>query len=400
MTNTCKISIQQFGPILEGTGDSFIDIPKCTCFIGPQGSGKSTVAKLIAEFSWLEKALVRGDVREKDLIKKGRFENRYCAYHRLSSYFRPETKIVYRGEYRDFIYEKGSFRVGNRDIRLFDLPKVLYIPAERNIVSVTDKTSIFKFLPRTLEAFWEEYDNARLNVKSEFPLPIAGITFSHDRLNKISWIKGEGFRCRLSDSASGFQSLIPLFLVSWYLNERINDETDKERMDPVVYDKLRQDIDRIMANPDLTEEVRMAALASVSSRFRYSHFINIVEEPELNLYPVSQRDLLQELVRFTNQREGNRLILTTHSPYILAALNNLLYAFQVSRKAHDAVAEIIPPFYWIDPTQVVAYSTEGGRVQSIMDPESLQIEAERIDGVSSELNTCYEQLLDLEIGVS
>ena len=159
--NLCKIGIGEFGPIQRGTGGNLIDIPKCTCFVGPQGSGKSTVAKLISEFSWLEKALVRGEVSEKDLVKKNRFQNKYCQYHRLSSYFRRETWIAYEGEYYHFQYAHGAFSVSRREVEVFDLPKVLYIPAERILVSVTDKTGIIKFLPDALRSFYEEYDNAR-----------------------------------------------------------------------------------------------------------------------------------------------------------------------------------------------------------------------------------------------
>ena len=45
----CKLSIQNFGPINEGCGDGWVEVDKCALFIGPQGSGKSSIAKLIAE---------------------------------------------------------------------------------------------------------------------------------------------------------------------------------------------------------------------------------------------------------------------------------------------------------------------------------------------------------------
>ena len=46
--------------------DGWIEIKKVTMFIGNQGSGKSTVAKLISTFSWMEKVLTRGDYKEKE----------------------------------------------------------------------------------------------------------------------------------------------------------------------------------------------------------------------------------------------------------------------------------------------------------------------------------------------
>jgi len=53
-----KIKIKNFGPIKEGYQDydGFMDIKKVTIFIGNQGSGKSTVAKVISTLLWIEKA--------------------------------------------------------------------------------------------------------------------------------------------------------------------------------------------------------------------------------------------------------------------------------------------------------------------------------------------------------
>ena len=51
-----KIKIKNFGPIKEGCleNDGWIEIKKVTVFIGNQGSGKSTIAKLISTFTWIE----------------------------------------------------------------------------------------------------------------------------------------------------------------------------------------------------------------------------------------------------------------------------------------------------------------------------------------------------------
>ena len=54
-----------------------------------------------------------------------------------------------------------------------------------------------------------------------------------------------------------------------------------------------------------------------------------IEEPELNLFPSTQRDILYNLISSVQQREDDSLILTTHSPYILYALNNCMLGFQV-----------------------------------------------------------------------
>ena len=56
-----KIRIKNFGPIKDGylENDGWLDIKKVSVFIGNQGSGKSTVAKLISSFMWLEKSIIR-----------------------------------------------------------------------------------------------------------------------------------------------------------------------------------------------------------------------------------------------------------------------------------------------------------------------------------------------------
>ena len=392
----CKLSIQNFGPINEGCGDGWVEVDKCALFIGPQGSGKSSIAKLIAEFSWLEKALLRGSVTLDELQRKDRFRKHYCAYHRLTSFFREGTFIRYFGRYHYFEYADGQFRVTPQRASVAGLPKIAYVPAERNVLGIMEKEGMSRYFTDSLRAFWEAYEDARLSLKADLALPVDSVRFTYDRLNKIGWIKGDDYRTRLSESASGYQSLVPLFLVSRYVADFVRENVSGTGTDPEEYRRLQKEVEAIMSNKELAADVKTAALESLSSRFRYSHFVNVVEEPELNLFPKSQRDLLQELIGFVNERPGNKLVVTTHSPYILAALNNLMYADRVGRRHREAVDRIISERYRINPEVVNAYQLEGGRIIPIVDREIQQIEAERIDGVSEELNGQYEQLLKLD----
>ena len=368
-TENCKIGIREFGPLKEGTGNDLVDIKKCTLFIGPQGSGKSSIAKLVTEFSWLEKALVKGVVTIDDLQRKNRFRDKYCAYHRLSSFFRAETEIRYEGGYHDFEYTGERLKVVPRRGEIAGLPKIMYVPAERN---------------------------ARMALRMDLELPVDGMRFTFDRLNRIGWVKGHDFRTRLSEAASGYQTMVPLYLVSRYVANFIARRMVDSNTTTEDYRRLQKEVGAIMNNRELTEEVRAVALENLSARYRYSSFVNVVEEPELNLYPQTQRDLLRELVALANEQEKSQLIVTTHSPYILSSLNDLLYAAQVGEKKRVAVDRIISEKYWMPASDVAAYAIEGGQLTSIMDEELQQVEAERIDGVSQELNREYEQLLELD----
>lgn len=58
-----KLKIKNFGPIINGyenlRTDDFFDASKCSVFIGEQGTGKSTIAKLISTLLWLEKDIIQ-----------------------------------------------------------------------------------------------------------------------------------------------------------------------------------------------------------------------------------------------------------------------------------------------------------------------------------------------------
>ena len=72
----------------------------------------------------------------------------------------------------------------------------------------------------------------------------------------------------------------------------------------------------------------------------------IIEEPESNLFPESQKAIVELTALVAGA--GNAVLLTTHSPYVLGAVNNLLYAGTVGQIAAEKSAEIVAPEKWID----------------------------------------------------
>lgn len=87
--------------------------------------------------------------------------------------------------------------------------------------------------------------------------------------------------------------------------------------------------------------------------------LRVIEEPEAHLFPVAQKQLVELLMYMKNSNIKNQLIITTHSPYILTALNNLLFASRVvaMNTAYLAdVEECIPADFHINPNEFSAYS--------------------------------------------
>ena len=114
-----KIRIKNFGPIKEGRQDNegWIDIKKVTVFIGNQGSGKSTIAKVISSFTWMEKALVRGDYDIKGLSRKNKLKNQFLKYHRLENYLKENsngTTIEYDGDAYTINYAEGVLDINEK----------------------------------------------------------------------------------------------------------------------------------------------------------------------------------------------------------------------------------------------------------------------------------------------
>jgi predicted ATP-dependent endonuclease of OLD family len=125
----------------------------------------------------------------------------------------------------------------------------------------------------------------------------------------------------------------------------------------------------------------------------------VFEEPEAHLYPETQSDVV-ELIGLLANVYNNQIIITTHSPYILSAFNNLLYAYQVGKNKigdeREAVESIVNSKSWIDPNRISAYFISENGYESIIDEELKLIQAEKIDSASSIINDKFNDLFNLD----
>ncbi len=120
----------------------------------------------------------------------------------------------------------------------------------------------------------------------------------------------------------------------------------------------------------------------------------ILEEPEAHLYPDAQKDISEILALMSNS--SCELLITTHSPYILGAVNNLIYADYIAKhgsKEKD-VDKLVDKKCRISGHN--AYYVADGEIHSCIEdtPERL-IRNEVIDGASSEINQLYDALFDI-----
>jgi len=335
-----KIRVKNFGPIKEGLleNDGWIDIKKVTVFIGNQGAGKSTIAKLISTFSWIEKALVRGDYDNKWFERKNKLKNHFLTYHRLENYFKSgienETVIEYQGDRYTIVFKNHFLHIEETESDSYALPQIMYVPAERNFISYVKTPKELKLSSDSLKEFLTEFDNAKSRMRGLVNLPINNAKVEYDRLNDTMNLRGEDYKLKLTEASSGFQSLVPLYLVSAYLADTVKEQSKnkKEPMSSEELERFKKGFEEIWNNNNLTNEQKRAAISVLSAKFNKTAFINIVEEPEQNLFPTSQWKMLQSLLMFNNMSRDNKLILTTHSPYIINFLNIAIQAASLAPK--------------------------------------------------------------------
>ena len=407
-----RIKVKNFGPIKEGCieNDGWIDIEKVTVFIGDQGSGKSTIAKLFSTFTWIEKVLERGDVKIKEITNYSRFRKNCCGYHRIENYFFDEKKrdiaeLEYEGDAFKMKYYKGKLTIDEIDSGKYRLPQIMYVPAERNFISTIQNLKLIKLSSESLVEFLTEFENSKNELNEIVNLPINNTKIEYDKLNDILHVIDKSSRVRLTEASSGFQSVVPLFIVSRFLSKSLNKQTESMSNDERT--RFKKFIEDIMDNTKFTEEQKRAAFSVIASRFNKSAFINIVEEPEQNLFPSSQKHILFSLLEFNNSNENNKLLLTTHSPYIISYLSAAIqgaFLEQLSgnhpekKKIFSDLDKIIPLKSTVDSKDVAIYQFDerNGTIKRLPNYEGIPSDKNYLNEMLADGNHIFDALLELE----
>jgi predicted ATPase len=439
-----KLIVKNFGPLK----DIDIEVREMVTFIGAQASGKSTLAKLLSIFqdeefrsynlitfedelkkynifSYLKKETFIEYTNSDNKIKHFTFEFKEGSHHKISiqnqinnfrelgkynipkerqevlfddlkyyiKYYINEYSLITKNEfYKIFNTEiqkekfKNQFQnkinkqedIDDEDIEkltvilekdlgkyFFILDQIIkcfpnifhfdsiYIPTERNILQIIS-TNILGLInndiqiPKYLLNSGQEYEKAIQTIK-ELPLSIIDKKIKYKREGKSSYIyHNETEKVDLLESASGLQSVVPILLL-------------------IEYSK------------------------SLKDKYNFNF---VVEEPELNLYPKAQHELIKYLVKNCLFDRKN-LILTTHSPFVLASINNLLLAFDKGQTKPTEVNKIIKKESWLDPKNFIAYELKNGKAKKIMNDKLGQIQENMIDSVSDAFSDEFDKLLDL-----
>lgn len=390
-----RLIVKSFGPVK----DLDILFKKVTLFIGDQGTGKSCVAKLFSMFKWTEKVLSQKKYKLSYFEQYNRFQKMLCKYHRIESFVNESSYIKFEGDLYDFLYENGNFSVIDKNHEIKGISKVMYVPAERSIVSVAEnKSKLLKELPDSSETFSDEFVNAKKFFQNGYNLPFEGLRFEYDSLNDAGWIHGVDYKVRLINASSGIQSSLPMCIVSEYLSSKISDK-EEVKLSKEEKDKLEKRVAEIMLNEEYSDSIKDMMIRQLSYANRYNQFINIVEEPELNLFPRSQMEVLFSLISNNASAEENMLVFTTHSPYSLAIINTMIMGAKAYANATEEqrgqTEAILPVKYQINENEIAAYrlsSSDECYCQSVINEKTGLVSKNELDSASDEIMRVFNSL--------
>lgn len=329
-----SIIIRNFGPIKD---IEINDIRPFTVFIGESGSGKSTVMKVIVLFRWIYKMVNIRSYLKHSNITESPFKFDFNSYLKNNgfekeSYISNDTEIIYKRNNNTVSYknslstsiiipeselslEKMSFIADKRNL-IPDILAAQKITAKKNDLNIDDTISFF--LRETYNDFkkGDEYIKELcfdyLGVKYLSKQTSAGTKYyieSIDDNKKYPPVK-------LENASSGMQTVTPLSVIVEYFSKYYN-----------FQNSFNEIIFKYMSHSDSLKDFRAGLnIGDIKHRNIHIH----IEEPELSLYPESQRSLINFIVKkcfVENQNDYNMTVmLATHSPYIINHLNLLIMA--------------------------------------------------------------------------
>jgi len=139
--------------------------------------------------------------------------------------------------------------------------------------------------------------------------------------------------------------------------------------------------------------------------FRYSygnHHSIFIEEPEAHLFPLEQKQTIDLIVQMFNLLKGNgnpvRFFITTHSPYILNCLNNILKKGALLNEYKDQADKINEAidFPHLFADEISAYSIDSqGKGDNMLDEDGKYLYSEKIADISKGINEDTLKLREL-----
>lgn len=374
------LKIKNIGPIKEVC----FELKRFNFFIGRQSSGKSTIAKIISFCTWIEKDLqTHPNLQNNVKISENQFVEELENFHCMHGYFRNDSFLEYITDYVTIKYENNNCTIALSKKQTYERVKVLYIPAERSIAVRNDIEVLSRGF--NVKEFLVDFDNARghYSKKKRIDLPNLGISYYQEVANdgrlvdKIS-SNSDNFDIELDDASSGLQSMTPIVVSLDFYSSVFYRKNEENKTLSVSQHRDRKEVKNYLqknGNDSKATELRIERLLE-SKRTNF-----VVEEPELNLFPTTQRNLLNFMVACCSKRRKHSLTITTHSPYIVNQINLLLKAYDKNKKVDGAS---------INFDELNMYIVQNGTIEDLK-LKNKDVHLINTENLSDDINAIYDK---------
>lgn len=383
------IEIRNIGPLVE-TG--IIPVSQVMLLIGELSTGKSTFMKILCFCCWLEKqVMIGGDSIVSKYTHYYRFWNELKKFHHFNDEFLSDSsyikydgsaiQIEMRGKKRNAkIVRKPKFAEIRHNL------KISFLPSERNLLSsIQNIENLYR--SKDVDMLFNyilEWGEARLQFGVANPLDLVFVDkmkYHYDAKNGDVLTLADGHsKIKPYYASSGVQSALPIQVLATYLAGEVGTSA---KISPVDY--LKQ-LDLTDSKIDI--KVMTSVLKNIQNRSSYKSFHMFIEELEQNLFPKAQFELVKMLVGLLKKMEQkstgytSTVFLTTHSPYVLTALNVMMLASAAYEMSPDKVNDLGLEDYVLPKGAYSAYCIKDGRFENIVDEEFGFIKGDFLDSVS------------------
>ena len=349
------ISIRNAGPLRNIV---LSEITPFTILIGPSGSGKSMIMKIVIIMRYIFKLCCIRSYLKNSGISRSPFRlqvNNLFRDDLKSTLLKQGVEIIYTVtldsgdeytiKYRDrklslHLNGKSNKNISDKDIVFL---KESWISEARNVIPhwvanpANIKGGLGFYFHETLADFTEATRNIQ-NLDLGFIDGRLAIDARNGLPRYYFEVPGKHEPIELRHASSGIQTVAPLALIISYFANVFSFKDAKRRS---ILNYLYEN-DRIT---DFHPKTELSDMKSV---------INVhIEEPELSLDPISQVKMIDYLVNtaFNSATNTMTLMLATHSPYIVNALNLV-----INRKDSQAA---------LAAEKVAVYSIHNGKLVNL-----------------------------------
>ena len=328
-------------------------------------------------------------------------------------------------------------------------PKICYAPAERNLLSTIPNATKVTGILRNLFTYLEDYDEAREFFTGKKIELIDNYSYLYDSATQKTFIvSNDNKKVELFEASSGIQSLAPISVVSQYYSKHQVERYSSDKQLLSLYEKkiAKKDYSELIAILGIAGAAELiAAIASNENKGKHaflgilsllgalglgvatnsesekplspeqeeylkqeeqkacriieSRFINIVEEPEQNLFPTSQNKILFDLLDCNNRSNDNQLMITTHSPYIISYLT---LSAKVKDMHNNGISSkktnhIVPEAAATDGRKIIIYETHNdGTITKLEHYKNLPSDNNYLNNAMIKSNEDFSALLEIE----